>query len=104
MKRLLSKRFRLEEVDEYLTSKTYNRFFEKLNRYRWSDGTLSYTRLRCPNLNCGGERVKLCPQFVDRDKNAAANILLVGASCERPKAFCRASKRPAYSAGISSRR
>ena len=32
------------------------------------------------------------PKFVDRDKNAAANILLVGESAERPKPFRRSSK------------
>ena len=34
------------------------------------------------------------PKFVDRDKNAAANILLIGPS-ERPKPFCRNKKEDA---------
>ena len=67
MKKMLSRRFRLEEVDEHLMSKTC-RCQGKLERYRRRDRRLLYARLQCPFCNCGGERIKPFPRFVNRDE------------------------------------
>lgn len=45
MKKLLSIRFRLEEVDEHLTSQTCSLCLGKLQRYWRRNGILSYARL-----------------------------------------------------------
>ena len=84
MKKLTKKRFQVKEVAEFRTSKLCNGCFCKLEK---RDGKLSYSRLCCSN--CAGRHKNRCKQFVDRDLNAAANILLVGSSRERPPEFCR---------------
>lgn len=67
MKKMLLRRFQLEEVDKYLTSKTCNRCQGKLKRYR-RDGKLSYTKLMCPSRNCRGKTIKPRPRFMNRDR------------------------------------
>lgn len=84
---LVSKRFSISLVDEFRTSKTS----QELKRYRKKDGRLSYSRLYC---TCGSETShKLSMRFVDRDLNAAANILLAGTSPSRPAYLSQARKR-----------
>ena len=91
MKKLLEKRFALTEVDEFKTSKTCNLCFGEMKRYRKKYGKLSYSRLCCDNCaGCPKDRSK---RFADRDLNAAANILLIGTSEERPSVFRRSQKR-----------
>lgn len=91
LKKAFKQRFAVTEVDEYLTSKTCNRCMARLSSYRKRDGKMSYTRLCCQN--CGRQKGR-SKQFVDRDENAAANILLVGTSLPlRPEAMRRKRKR-----------
>ena len=85
IRRLLSKRFKVINVDEFRTSRICNACQGDLKKYRNKKGRLSYSRLHCPW--CSSE--KYGPKFVDRDANAAANILLVGTSLHRPKALSR---------------
>ncbi len=57
----------------------------ELSSYRKKDGKLSYSRLCC--TNCKGHPEDNSKRFVDRDLNAALNILLAGTSVERPPVF-----------------
>ncbi len=85
--RLLLKRrkFSLQDVDEFRTSKTCSTCLGELKSYRKHGGRLSHSRLFCPT--CSLKRGH--PAFVDRDVNAAANILLAGTSPSRPEALSR---------------
>lgn len=87
MRLLLRKRFPLKEVSEFKTSKVCNTCMAELTRYRKRGGRLSYSRLFCPTCSSKMGR----PIFVDRDANAAANILLAGTSPTRPCALSRGS-------------
>ena len=71
MKKVFSKRFRVVEVDEYKTSVTCNTCLDRMSRYK-KDGKLSSSRLCCTKCRLENKRSKL---FVDRDENAAHNIL-----------------------------
>ena len=73
MRRLLSKWLEVMDVDEYRTSIICNLCLGQLTKYRNRRGRLSYSRLKCTTCISRGK-----PIFLDRDKNAAANILLVG--------------------------
>ncbi len=85
LKRLITKRFRVKEVDEFRTSKTCNSCMGELKRYWKRNGKLSYVRLYCDA--CGGEMQKPSKRFVNRDENAAQSILLAGTSAARPEAL-----------------
>lgn len=87
LKSLLSKRFRVVEVDEFRTSITCNSCMGTLKSYRTRSGKLSRSRLCCES--CGGKNGKPSKRFVDRDVNAALNILLVGTSSRRPASMSR---------------
>ena len=80
---LLAKRFEIVEVDEFRTSVVCNTCTNRLERYRNRRGRLSHSRLCCTTCrpSLGKERKK---RFVDRDINAATNILWAGMSHERP--------------------
>ena len=83
MKKLLSKRFMVKDVDEFRTSKTCNRCEGELSSYWKIDGTRSHSRLCC--TNCAGQPLKArSKRFVDRDLNMALNILLADTSSTRP--------------------
>ncbi len=56
VKKLISKRFEIVEVNEYKTSIICSTCHERLSRYRRRDGTLSYSRLCCTNCRLGGEK------------------------------------------------
>ncbi len=79
--------FHVDEVDEFRTLKTCNLCMGELKRYRKRLGGLSYSRLYCES--CGGEEQKPSKRCVDRDVNAALNVLLVGISPTRPEALSR---------------
>ena len=86
--RILRKWFRVIMVDEYRTSKICNKCRGELNSYRKRDGKQSYSRLCC--TKCAGRSSKnRSKQFVDRDFNAALNIMEVGISPVRPLCFTR---------------
>ena len=87
LKKLISRRFRVDEVDEFRTSKICNLCMGSLKSYRTKSGRLSYSRLCCET--CGGKGKKPSKRFVNRDVNAAMNILLCGTSAERPLALAR---------------
>jgi transposase len=93
MKKLLEKRFEMITVDEFKTSKTCNVCLGQLKRYRKKDGKLSYSRLCCENECAGRQKKDRSKHFVDRDLNAATNILLIGTSSQRPEAMRRSLKR-----------
>ncbi len=82
------KRFSVTDVDEYRTSRTCNMCMGALSTYLKRDGRRSYSRLCCSNCGRPKDRSK---RFVDRDSNAAVNILLCGTSCLRPEALRRRS-------------
>ena len=67
--------FNVQIVDEFKTSKTCNVCFNDLETYKKRNGKNSYTRLCCTNCPLPTDREK---RFVNRDVNAAANILLAG--------------------------
>ena len=87
LKRILSVRFKVVEVDEYRTSKMCNSCGGALKSYRKQNGRQSYSRLVCES--CGGKRKTLSKRFVDRDLNAAMNILMAGMSVVRPEHLSR---------------
>jgi len=87
LKRVLSARFRVVEVDEYRTSKTCNSCGGNLKSYRKRNGRQSHSRLVCES--CGGKGLTPSKRFVDRDLNAAMNILLAGTSSVRPEYLSR---------------
>ena len=89
--KVLSTRFRVVEVDEYRTSKVCNLCKRDLSSYIKKDRKKSYSRLCCTNCICPKDRSK---RFVNRDLNAAANILLAGTSHDRPISLRRNRKRP----------
>ena len=81
----LKKRFILQEVDEFRTSKICNGCLGELRRYTKRGGQLSYSRLFCPTCSSRTGR----PVFVNRDVNAASNILLAGTAPCRPSVLSR---------------
>ena len=81
----LKKRFVLQDVDEFRTSKICNGCFEELRKYTKKGGRLSYSRLFCPTCSTKLGR----PIFVNRDVNAASNILLAGTAPCRPSILSR---------------
>lgn len=85
MRLLLRKKFLLKDVSEFRTSKVCNVCMGELKRYKKVGGRLSYSRLFCNT--CSNKTGR--PVFVNRDVNAAANILLAGTSSPRPPALCR---------------
>ena len=89
-------RFEVIVVDEFKTLVTCNRCMNRLEKYRDRRGKLSYSRLCC--TSCGLEK-KRSKWFVDRDSNAAANILLIGTSEERPECFRRSGSSMELSVG-----
>ena len=100
VRKLLSKKFRVVEVDEYKTSVTCNICLERLLAYKKRDGKMSHSRLCCKNCGLKETRTK---RFVDRDVNAARNILWIGKSSERPACLSRSQmtrpNRPPVGAG-----
>ena len=81
----------MTDVDEYRTSITCNWCMRELRSYKKRDGRRSYTRLVCMNCGRGQNR---SVQLMDRDINAAANILLIEMTLPaRPEAFRRQKKR-----------
>ncbi len=79
-----------QDVDEFRTSKTCNACLGELRRYRKRGGRLSHSRLFCPTCSSRMGR----PFFVDRDVNAATNILRAGGtSPSRPEALSRGNSR-----------
>lgn len=72
IRKLVSKRFLVVDVDDHRTSKIYNYCCGVLTRYRNRRGKLSHSRLQCTSCK---QDAKGRPRFVDRDRNAAANIL-----------------------------
>ena len=91
LRKAMRKRFSVEDVDEHKTSKMCNRCMSELSSYAKKNGRSSYSRLCC--TSCGGPKDRLL-RFVDRDLNAAANILLVGRTLpDRPEALRRTRKR-----------
>ena len=74
LKRILSVRFKVVEVDEYRTSKMCNSCKGALKSYRKKNGRQSFSRLVCKS--CGGKGRMPSKRFVDRDLNAAMNILI----------------------------
>ena len=61
--------------------------------FRWrntkkKDGKEAYSRLAC--MKCGINKKRL-KHFVDRDLNAARNILEIGISVVRPQCFSRST-------------
>ena len=99
LRKALRKRFNVTDVDEYRTSKTCNRCLGELSKYRKRDSRWSYSRLCCTNCGHLNDRSK---RFVDRDQNAAANILLVGTSECRPESMRRTTKRSSEEAPFES--
>lgn len=75
----VEKHFKLIITDEFRTSKTCHRCLRYLETYTKRNGRQSYSRLYC----------RECNRFVDRDKNAALNILLVGTVSPRPPSMAR---------------
>ena len=71
------------EVDEFKTSKLCNKCKSILENYQKKDGKPCYTRLVCLKCALKGKR----KHFVDRDVNAAKNILEIGKSIRRPLCF-----------------
>ena len=90
-RKAMKKRFLVTDVDEHLTSRTCNRCAGKLTSYVKWDGKRSFSRLCCTGCGRQEDGTKW---FVDRDENAAANILTVGLSLPlRPKAMRRRRRR-----------
>ncbi len=100
LKKMLAKRFEVEEVDEYKTSKTCNLCPGEMKRYKKRDSHYSHSRLFCEN--CAGRQNKdRSKRFADRDLNAAANILLIPQTREEwfeneEKAFKRIGDAPSF--------
>lgn len=89
MRLILQRKFHVHDVDEFRTSKICSTCMEELRRYKKRGGRLSYSRLFC--LTCSSRTGR--PVFVDRDFNAAANILLAGTSPTRPPALSRSNSQ-----------
>ncbi len=91
LKEAIAKRFEVKDVDEFRTSKTCNACGFDLKSYKKKNGKRSHSRLLCET--CGGKN-SLTPakRFVDRDLNAAHNILLAGMSSVRPEHLRRKRK------------
>ncbi len=88
VRHLVSKRFAVVDIDEFRTSVTCNVCKSKLSRYTNRRGRLLHSRLCCSTCGLEGNRSK---RFVDRDINAAANVLWAGASPERPPCLRRST-------------
>ena len=87
VKKLISKRFEIVEVNEYKTSIICSTCHERLSRYRRRDGTLSYSRLCCTNCRLGGKK--------DRSGLWTGMKTLLRTSCR----YCQVGvspKRPSY--------
>lgn len=86
LRKMLTRQFsRVIVVDEFRTSLMCNACQKELQKYRHkNDNKMSYSRLCC--VNCSIEK-KMQKRFVDRDVNAAKNILLVGISRSMPTVF-----------------
>lgn len=91
IRKAISDRFRTKTVDEFRTSKTCNRCMGILSSYTKRNGRKSYSRLCCTNYRSPKD---LSKRFVNRDLNAAANILLAGTLPNRPAPLRRTQKRP----------
>ena len=86
LKKMLRRKFKVYKVDEYKTSRICNRCKSELSTYKKRDGKNSYSRLCCHGCRSNN---KLSKRFVDRDLNAATNILLAGTSTVRPLSMSR---------------
>ena len=91
-KKLLLKRFKILEVNEYNTSKLYNKTFKELENVsvRKNKHKKHLHEILTPK-----EETERCI-FVNRDKNACKNILYIGKyflkNQSRPTEFCQKSK------------
>ena len=91
MRDLVRKRFTVESVDEFRTSKMCSSYHEPLERYINRRGKYSRSRLFCSSEKCiSSSRRK---RFVDRDYNAASNILTAGESLNRPLYLSRTTPK-----------
>ena len=90
LRKKLREKFHVVITDEYMTSRTCSTCLGELTSYLRKNGTKSRSRLCC--TKCGHQKGRL-RHFVDRDVNAAANILVVGLSDRPPQPFRRPSKR-----------
>ena len=90
--RLLLKRFSILEVNEFNTSKLYNKTFKELKNVSVRKGK-HYKHLH--EILTPKEETEKCI-FVNRDKNACKNILYIGKYYlqhqSRPKEFCQKPK------------
>ena len=64
-------------TDKFRASKVCNTYHEELSSYRIKGGRLFHSRPHCSSLRCTSNTHRQ-KKFVDRDQNAAANILKVG--------------------------
>ena len=89
LKRLLSKRFEIFDINEYKTSKLYNKNYKELINVKIRKG--KHQRLLHEVLTLKEDTEKRI--FVNRDVNACKNILSIGLyflkNRERPKEFTR---------------
>jgi hypothetical protein len=87
-KRLLLRRFEILEVNEFNTSKLYNKSFEELKNVSVRKGKHNK---HLHEILTPKEETEKCI-FVNRDKNACKNILYIGKYYlqhqSRPKEFC----------------
>jgi hypothetical protein len=74
LRKLVSMGFEMTSLDEFRTSRALQLCLRELTRYRKKQ------ERKAVQVHA----VDAKPRFVDRDKNAAANILLTGESHERP--------------------
>lgn len=93
-KRLLLKKFEIVEVNEFNTSKLYNKTFKELKNVsvRRNKHKKHLHEILTPK-----EKTEKCI-YVNRDKNACKNILYLTKfylqNQSRPKEFCREKKKP----------
>ena len=90
LRKSIHKRFNVTYVDKYRTSKTCNSCMGDLSSYITRGMKRSYSRLCC--MSCGRSQNR-SKRFINRDLNAAANILLIGVSPSRPEALRREMRR-----------
>jgi hypothetical protein len=92
-KRLLLKRFDILEVNEFNTSKLYNKTFRELENVSVKRGK---HKKHLHEILTPKEKTEKCI-YVNRDKNACKNILYITkyflANQTRPKEFCREQKK-----------
>lgn len=96
-KKLFLKRFpNVVDMDEHKMSVMCNGCRGRLERYKKRNGRPSHSRLSCASCGLEDKRSK---RFVDRDVNAAKNILWVGtSSLTRPECLHRQPKTKAAAA------